>query len=175
MGEPPNKEYFSKLFERHSGFVYRTAFALTKSSTQADDITQETFIRVIQKFHTYDSSKPIEPWLYKITVNITRNMLRKLKLLRLIGMEAPLQESEFVEETVLYNESKAELWKEILQLPRKSREVVILHFYTGLTLVEIAEVLSIPLGTCKSRLHYALKILRKNKSAFKKIIQMEET
>ena len=160
----PNKEYIAELFHQHSASVYRTAFFLTKSRILADDITQETFIQIIRKFHLYDSSKPIEPWIYKITVNITRNMIRKQKLLGFVGKKSITPPEELVEPAVLRKESNSELWKEITQLPQKSKEVVILHFYAELTLSEVAKVLGIPLGTCKSRLHYALTRLRETKS-----------
>lgn len=173
MTEDSNKEYFAEIFNKHSSTVYRTAYFITKSSILADDITQETFIQIIRKFHMYDSSKPLEPWIYKITVNITRNMIRKQKLLSLVGMPTNIVQEDLVEPTILRNESNAELWKEIIKLPRKSKEVVILHFYSEFTLSEVAGILSIPLGTCKSRLNYALNKLRENKSTIDELIQNE--
>ncbi|MDC3412868.1 RNA polymerase sigma factor [Aquibacillus sp. 3ASR75-11] len=160
MTEHPHKEDMAKLFRKHSDMVYRTAYMLTKSRVLADDITQETFIQIIKKFHLYDSAKPIEPWMYKITINITRNMIRKHKLLNLVGVTTDISQGEVVEQEVLRGEWKSELWNEINQLSRKSKEVVYLHFYAELTLSEVAEVLKIPLGTCKSRLHYALTKIR---------------
>jgi RNA polymerase sigma factor (sigma-70 family) len=160
--ENNHKEFIEKLFNEHSSMVYRTAYFLTKSRTIADDITQETFIRIIKKIHLYNSEKPIEPWIYKITINITRNMIRKQKLLNLIRMSSNIPEEEVIETTVLQNERNDDLWKEINQLSHKSKEVIILHFYSELTLVEVANSLHIPIGTCKSRLNYALTKLRKS-------------
>lgn len=151
-----------ELFTKHSTMVYRTAYFLTKSKAMADDITQETFIRMINKIHLYDPKKPIEPWIYRITINITRNMLRKQKLMNLIRIPSENAKGNLVETSVVQTERHEELWEEINQLSRKSKEVIILHFYLELTLTEVAESLDIPLGTCKSRLNYALKKLRKN-------------
>jgi RNA polymerase sigma factor (sigma-70 family) len=127
----------------------------------ADDITQETFIRLMKKFHLYDQSKPIEPWIYRMTVNVTRNMLRKQKILSFVTFGSE-KTNEEVENTILKNEQQDELWGEINALPQKSKEVIVLHFYAELTLEEVAVSLNIPVGTCKSRLHYALTKLRKN-------------
>ena len=162
MIENTHKEFMEELFKKHSSMVFRTAYFLTKSSAMADDITQETFIRMIKKIHLYDSGKPIEPWIYKITINITRNMLRKQKLLNLIRIPSDIPEGRVIETTILQNERKDDLWKEINRLPQKSKEVIILHFYSELTLVEVANSLDIPIGTCKSRLNYALTKLRKS-------------
>lgn len=161
MTENTHKEFMEEIFNKHSSMVYRTAYFLTKSREMADDITQETFIRMIKKIHLYDSEKPIEPWIYKITINITRNMIRKQKLINLIR-PSDIPRGKAVETTILENERKDDLWKEINQLSYKSKELIILHFYSELTLAEVANSLNIPIGTCKSRLNYALTKLRES-------------
>lgn len=162
MPDHTHKKFMEELFMKHSSMIYRTAFFLTKSKVMADDITQETFIRMINKIHLYDPMKPIEPWIYRITINITRNMLRKQKMMNLFRAPSDIPQTNVVEISVVQTERQGELWEEINQLSRKSKEVIILHFYSELTLVEVAESLGIPLGTCKSRLNYALTKLRKN-------------
>jgi RNA polymerase sigma factor (sigma-70 family) len=151
------------MFKEYSPFVFRTAYFLTRSDSLADDITQETFIKIIKGLHTYDSSKPIEPWIYKITINTTRNILRKQKWLRFVGVipEAVQETKEnIIEKTILQSEDEKELMKEINKLSQKLKEVIILHFYLGLKLKEVADILNIPVGTCKSRLNAALNKLR---------------
>ncbi|WP_232697527.1 RNA polymerase sigma factor [Brevibacillus daliensis] len=172
MNENTVNRSIEGIFNKHSSLVYRTAYFLTKSKSMADDITQETFIRMIKKFHLYDPTKPIEPWIYRITINITRNMIRKQKLLNLVGFTSNFSEEE-VETKILKNERKDELWSVINLLPHKSKEVIILHFYSELTLEEVANSLEIPLGTCKSRLNYALTKLRKSISE-KDFFQIEQ-
>lgn len=157
-----SKQRMAEIFTKHSDFVYRTAYFLTKSKVMAEDITQETFIRMIKKYHLYDPSKPIKPWIYQIALNITRNMMRKQKLLSFVGITTEMSQQEMVERQVMKNEQEEELWKEINRLTKKSKELIVLHFYSGLTLVEVSQALNIPVGTCKSRLNYALTKLRKN-------------
>lgn len=156
------QEEAEAIFREHSAHIYRVALFLSKSRTLADDITQDTFLQVFRKYNSYDPSKPIRPWIYKIAVNITRNTLRKQKLFHFMK-EAPDNEGcLLVEEQVLKNESAEELWKEINHLPLKSREIIIMHYYSGLKLNEISTALDIPLGTCKSRLNTARSTLEKN-------------
>lgn len=161
MAKKITKEQAENLFNEYSNFVYRIALFLTKSKTLADDITQETFLQVFRKYHTYDPSKHIQPWIYKIILNITRNTIRKQKWLGFFGEVPERTDLETVEGNVLKNEEGEKLWKEINKLSLKSREIIVLHFYSGLKLNEISDVLGIPLGTCKSRLNTALTSLRK--------------
>lgn len=107
-------------------------------------------------------NKPIEPWIYKITINTSRNMSRKSRWLSFIGQYQDHESDELLEDTFFKDQEKAELWEKINKLSQKSREVIILHFYLGMKLNEVATVLDIPLGTCKSRLNTGLSTLRKN-------------
>lgn len=86
--------------------------------------------------------------------------MRKQKWLSFVGVVPDRVEDEVVEKYVLQNEQEKELLQEINLLSQKLKEVIILHFYSGLKLYEVADVLDIPLGTCKSRLNAALKKLR---------------
>ena len=161
MSNEISKEKAEMIFKEHSDYIYRVALFLTKSKELADDITQETFIQVFRKYYTFNSSKPIQPWIYKVTLNITRNMLRKQKWLKFIGKLPEKSSLNLVETTVLKTEEENELWREISNLNFKSREMVILHFYSGMKLKEISVTLGIPIGTCKSRLNTALSTLRR--------------
>jgi RNA polymerase sigma-70 factor (ECF subfamily) len=156
-----SKEKAEMIFKEHSNYIYRIALFLSKSKELADDITQETFIQVFRKYYTVDSTKPIQPWIYKVTLNVTRNMLRKQKWLKFIGKSPESISLNLVETTVLKTEEENELWREISNLHLKSREIIVLHFYSGMKLKEISITLEIPLGTCKSRLNTALNTLRK--------------
>ena len=156
------KEQATSIFKEYSSYVFQTALLLTNSRTLADDITQETFIQVFKKFYTFDSTKSVKPWIYKVTLNISRNIIRKQKWLKFTGNIPDTIDKYNVEEDILKNEEDMELWQEIIKLPLKSKELIVLHFYAGLKLKEIADILNIPIGTCKSRLNTALKTLRKN-------------
>jgi RNA polymerase sigma factor (sigma-70 family) len=156
------KEQAEAIYNDYSAYVFQTALFLTKSRTLADDITQETFIQIFRKYYTFDLTKPLKPWIYKITLNITRNMQRRHKWLHFLGDMPEKVDLHNVEDEVLKSEEEKEILNEINKLPQKSKEIIVLHYYAELKLNEIVEVLNIPLGTCKSRLNTALTILRRN-------------
>lgn len=159
-----SKEEAEKLFETYKDYVYRGALFLTKSKEIADDITQETFIKVFNYYHTYDESKPIKPWLYKIMLNVTHTLMKEQR--QELNLEAIFHTSEEdnVEYCILQEEMNEELWQSINRLGVKIREVLYMHYYLEMKLEEIAKLLDIPLGTCKSRLNTGLNKLRRNKS-----------
>lgn len=143
------QEQAESIFSEYSSAIYRTALFMCKSKSLADDITQETFIKVFEKFNTYDQSRPLAPWIYKIALNITRNTLRKQRWLSFL-FEIPDKESSYsIESKVLKNELDREIWNEINRLTLNSREIIVLHYYLGFKLNEISSILEIPQGTCK--------------------------
>lgn len=157
-----SKELAKQIFIEYSPYVYQTALLLTKSESLADDVTQETFIQVFKKYHTFDTNRPMKPWIYKITVNTIRNMIRKQRWLKFIGFSPEISdEKNSIEHFILQDERNNGLWSEINQMPAKSKEIIVLHYYAELKISEIAEILNIPIGTCKSRLNTALSQLRR--------------
>jgi RNA polymerase sigma-70 factor (ECF subfamily) len=154
------KEEAELVFSEHSAFVYRQVLLITRSKVLAEDITQETFIRVFGNYHKYDTTRPIRPWIYRIASNVAYNALRREKWRSYIGAIPEGEGFNPVENAILESEEEKELFREIDRLSFKGRQVVILHFFSGLKMHEIAEMLGIPIGTCKSRLNAALASLR---------------
>lgn len=160
------------LVEKYKRMVHRLAMQITKNHEDADDVMQETFIKVYQSIHTFRQEAAFETWVYRIAVNEALNYVKKRERRR----ESPLdttEESEFRvdvrQKATVANDpqvqaEKAELrhWvtKAVNSLPLKHRIVVILHELEGLTHAEIASILNCSEGTVRSRLHYARKQLR---------------
>ncbi|KWX70000.1 RNA polymerase sigma factor [Paenibacillus jilunlii] len=157
---PIAKERAREMFKEHSSYIYGVALMLTRQRVLADDITQETFLRAFAKFDHYDDSKPLRPWLYRITVNTARNMLRKKSWKQLFTGLPVMDAEDSAEYMAMQGEDSQMLWHAVSRLSLKQREVITLHYYAGLPLPETASALGIPLGTCKSRLHAALEKLR---------------
>lgn len=158
-----NKKQAEELFYEHASYVRQAAFMLAKSESLADDITQETFIRIFDKYHLYNPAKPIKPWIYKLMLNTARNMLRRQKWLSFLGMVPDVTDPDSIESIVMEDASKRELLEVIGRLPQKHREVIVMHYIQELKISEMAEILNVPEGTCKSRLHKALTLLRNEK------------
>lgn len=157
-----SKEEAGKIYEMHSDYVYKVALFLTKSRVMADDITQEVFIQVWLKYHTYDESRPFKPWLYQIVLNKVRNTLKRQRYHLDLDSVFGKPDRQNIEASLMKTEEEKILWRQVNGLSSKTREVIIMHYYMEMKLEEVAEVLSIPIGTCKSRLGAGLAKLRKN-------------
>ncbi len=156
-----------EIYEYYHNQVYRTALAITHDSVAAEDILQETFLRLYAYADRIDSSLPLGPWLYRITVNLSyswhtwckRQRVMVDKVIRM--MVAPRQRTEAAVEQ---NELLAKLQDAIDKLTMDQRIVVVLYYLNEMTINEIAEILECPVGTIKSRLYYARAALREQLS-----------
>ncbi len=159
-----SKTEAENIFKEYETYVYRTALFISKSRSLADDITQDTFIKVFASYERYDQTRPLKPWIYQITMNVAKNHLKKQKLLRMFPFFIQETKHDYVnsiETKFIQSKELQYLWKYVCELSDKSREMIILHFYLELTLKEVSEIIHIPVGTCKSRLNTALNQLRK--------------
>lgn len=151
------------LVERHHspllGFLYR----LTGGDRPlAEDLVQETFLRVIRNIHQYRSSRPFKPWLYAIAVNLARDHFKSADSRRTgsitDSLDLPVEAD--VDESLLAADDARRVAAALLALPVHQREAVTLRYYQNFSLDEIAGALNIPTGTVKSRLSIGLNRLR---------------
>lgn len=155
------------LILRFQNYVYRLCFLVMRNEQDAEDMTQETFIRAFRALPRFEvrEGKNFEGWLYRIAVNACRSRMRRRWYQVLPWPEpAPPLASEPEEQpdrVFMQGEARQEMLAAIDSLGEKHRLVVVLRYYAGLSNEEIAEVLSIPSGTVRSRLHMARKRLKK--------------
>lgn len=162
---------FEKLVTLYERKVYATAFRYTANEHDAMDISQEVFIRVFRFIHTFNLESSFSTWIYRITVNVCKDYIRK----RASRAELPLEltDEESGEYTVEISDStydpvelyeQAELRQEIRRaiddLPDNYKEIVLLRDIGGLSYDEISQTLDIEVGTVKSRLSRAREKLR---------------
>jgi RNA polymerase sigma-70 factor (ECF subfamily) len=158
-------EALGLLYDRHRLPVFRTALAITHDQDAAEDILQECFLRLHTYVHRVDTSLPLSPWLYRITVNLSYTWVTRRNKWR-----APLE--DFVDQLIgpaKYNpEPEAErrdemrlMQRAIDSLPFSQRVVVVLYYLNDLSLQEISDILGVPVGTVKSRLHYGRENMRR--------------
>ncbi|PFA69124.1 RNA polymerase subunit sigma-70 [Bacillus sp. AFS015802] len=156
-----------EIFKTYREYVYRAALLLTKSRSLADDVTQETFIRLLSHYDKYDDTKPIKPWIYTITMNVAKTVMNKQRIIKCFSFFSDdnlHDQVDSVEQSFLKSDGNRELWKIVHSLSWKSKEIIVLHFYSEFTLKECSQILRIPIGTAKSRLNTALKQLRRLES-----------
>ena len=153
------------LYERHKGLVYRTALAITQDPLAAEDILQDGFLRLHKYAHRVDTSLPLEPWLYRVTVNLAYSWASRVKrwlhTLQYMVDRWTVSVQWNPETTAEEQERRQILQQAIDALPPRHRVVIILYYLEELSLKEIAYVTGVPEGTVKSRLHYARQKLRK--------------
>ena len=155
------------LVEKYKRLVYRVAIQITKNHEDANDVMQDTFLKVYESIHSFRKDAAFETWLYRIVVNHATNLVKRRERRR----ESPLSGTSEMEihpdlrrTAELTNNPHLNLEKKerqrwvtqaINSLPLKQRTVVILHEFEGLTHPEIASILNCSEGTVRSRLHYA--------------------
>ncbi len=160
-----NLDALGVLYDRHRGLVYRTALAITGDVEAAADLLQEVFLRLHRFASHIDSCRPLEPWLYRMTTNLSYTWVKRHnRLLRPLEDVADWLTGSRKDTPAVRSEMN-ESWRQIQQamssLPLSHRGVVVLYYIDDLPIQEIAEILEIPVGTVKSRLHYSRQALRK--------------
>jgi RNA polymerase sigma-70 factor, ECF subfamily len=161
-GKAVDQAAFGRLFEDHKNLVYKTAYLMLGSETEAEEALQEVFMRVYQSLSSYDAQKgAFTTWLHRITINYCLGHRRKRRLLFQPLEEETREMAGGPEEANPAVLAEKKVMREMIeQLDGKHRAVLVLRFYSGLPYAEIASVLEIPLGTVKSRIVQALKTLR---------------
>ena len=158
-------EALGDLFDRHRRMVYRTALAITNDEDSAADLLQDVFLRLYRFANRVDSSRPLEPWLYRVTTNLAYTyMKRRKRWWRALKDMADILARESKPSSEKLAEKEEELlWvrKGIASLPITHRVVIVLYYVNNQSIQEISEILEIPIGTVKSRLYYGRQTLKK--------------
>jgi RNA polymerase sigma-70 factor (ECF subfamily) len=148
-----SREAAGELFSRHWRGAWRAAYAVTGRRAMADDVAQDAFERAFAALSRFDERRPFAPWLHRIVVNRSLDLLRSER--RLVG-EAELGRLEWHD----LDSSDHELLSSVAGLSLQRRIVVVLRYGLGYSPSAIAELLDVPTGTVNSRLARALEDLR---------------
>lgn len=155
-GLPPD---ISGLYRDHAPFIGRVIKRLTGDGPHVDDLLQETFIVAFKKLHTYDRKAAPGTWLYGIASRLCARHRRSLRRFRLFSSRYALEPAPAPAagpESELERAREVELVHEVIgRLRFKQREVFMLFELEGLSCVEIAALLDVPVGTVWTRLHHA--------------------
>jgi RNA polymerase sigma-70 factor (ECF subfamily) len=157
------------LVERYQVQAVRTAYLITHNRALAEDVAQAAFLRVYQRIHQYDVSRPFAPWFLRSVANAALQAAQKHE--RQVSLNDPVgAEIEFADvlpdltpgpDAVIEEiEVRQAVWAALQQLTPKQRAAVVLRYYLDLSEQEIAAELDSPPGTIKWRLHTARQRLR---------------
>ena len=162
---------YRELVERFQRPVYSVAFRMVRSAEDAEDITQETFVRVFRSLARYDPTRSFEAWLFTITTRLSIDLMRRRRV-RPVSLtredpETGDDRTLDIEDTGLkpdevtaHAEEERQTRDLIDSLPPHYRIVVMLRHQQDLSYEEIAETLRLPLGTVKARIHRARALLK---------------
>jgi len=153
------------LYDRHRQMVYRTALAITGDCEAAADLLQDVFLRLYRFIDRFDVGLPLEPWLYRMTSNLAYTWVKRQKRwlrplddftdwllgVRRVTPQRPVENMDVADQ----------LQQALMHLPINQRLVVVFYYVNDLSVQEISEILEVPEGTVKSRLHYGRQALRK--------------
>jgi RNA polymerase sigma-70 factor, ECF subfamily len=159
-----NPEGFNRLVEHYSAPIYSHLYRMTLSREEAEDLTQETFIRAYRNIGSYDPARPFRNWLYTIATNVGRNALRsrgrRIPSARLDqGTEVSVAD-ERGSGVIEGRDRKGWLLSAVDRLPDPMPTLIQLHYQEGLSIRESAEILGMSENAAKVALHRARKKLR---------------
>ena len=169
-----NASAFDALVHRYEGELFGSLNRYLRNRELAEDTFQTTFMTVYQKAETFEEGKRFKPWLYAIATNQAIDASRKRKRRQTISLENEWDSGESSakagslrdvlesnnekpDSSAMMDEKKVQVRKAIDTLPENLRQVLLLAYFHEFKYQEISEVLEIPLGTVKSRLHAALE------------------
>ncbi|KEK22188.1 RNA polymerase sigma factor [Bacillus gaemokensis] len=152
-----NHDEIDYVIRTHWQDVWNYSFIITKDTHLSDDITQDVFIKVFNKWDSFRNESSVKTWLLKITRNTALNYLKSsyFKRISLVSFFKNDKDYPSAEKQFFQKENMDEVWDIVLNLPKKHREVLILDAKYELSYDEIAETLGVSIGTVKSRLHRA--------------------
>lgn len=171
---------FDRLVVRYHKQAYNIAYRMTGNHADAEDLTQEAFVRAFRFFGNYRRDWPFDNWLYKIMSNLFVDSLRRKPKARAQSLDQPLDlgghsEDVFLEipdvqsnpeRMVMSHELDENIQRALSGLPQDFRMTVILADIEGMSYEEISEAMACSLGTVRSRLHRGRKLLRSKIALF---------
>jgi len=158
-------EALGELYDRHRHMVYRTALMITGDIQAADDLLQDVFLRLHRFAASFDVQRPLEPWLYRMTTNLAYDWVKSRN--SLLGSLEDLADwlrgsgKNSPHESLEERDEWAQVQMAVSSLPLNQRVVVVLYYLNDLSVQDIADILEVPVGTVKSRLHYGRQALKK--------------
>ena len=145
---------------RYGRRLFGLCMTLCRNRIEAEDLYQETWLKALSHIHQFHEAEDFEPWLTKICVNTYRNILRRLKISPFADFSSDEEKCVLIESVPARETDHTVLYDAVDRLPEKLRVTVILFYFRDMDLAQTAKALRIPVGTVKSRLNHARKLLK---------------
>nr|WP_026264194.1 RNA polymerase sigma factor SigW [Paenibacillus terrigena] len=163
---------FAEIVELYKDKIFHLAYRMLSNRHEAEDVVQDTFLRVYKNLDRYDENQKFSTWIYRIGTNLCIDRLRKRK--PTYSLDAEMNDQEGVdgysilpsddrtpESELLLSETQQLIRQAIESLPAKYKTVMVLRYLQELSLQEISDVLDMPVTTIKTRVHRGREYLRK--------------
>lgn len=166
---------FGELVRRYQASVFNVCFRLMGERREAEDMTQEAFLRAFQRFDRFDINRPFGPWMRRVAANLCIN---RMKVSRMINVEldderetlpAHQARPNMPEDLQIRAERFDLVRSAVLSLPAHYRAVIELRHFQEMNYAEIAEFLKIPLSSVKSHLYRARRLLAEELEAYVRV------
>lgn len=160
-------EEIKRLMDSYGNDVLRIAYIYLKDKHLAEDVFQEVFIKVYKNLDKFRNDSSEKTWIMSITMNTCKDVLRiswfkKVITFNNLDDDLSLKTYANMDDKIINKVQYEELLKEIMNLPIKYKEPLILYYYEDLSTVEISSILKVPEGTVRNRLFRAREMLRSN-------------
>lgn len=166
-----DRSAFQQIVRRYHRDLYQFVYRFTSSDAIAEDVVQDTFLQLHLSGSTFDPKRRLKPWLFTIAANKARDQIRSRKRRRELPLDAKMSDNDAAQSFASILADDAALPEESLQdderrllvrqvvdeMPDNLTEVLVLAYFHKFPYKQIAEVLDVPLGTVKSRLHAAVQ------------------
>lgn len=149
---------FERIYSEYADDVLRMAYFYLADRHKAEDVCQDVFVKLFTRAEEIEPGRE-KAWLLRVTVNLCRDTWRGAWLKRVVLGSPALEVVPAQEDEVEAREEKAAVMRAVHRLPAAFRETILLHYYQGLGISEIAETLGLPEGTVSSRLSRARRKL----------------
>lgn len=139
------EKWFREAVERHRDMVFRLAYTYLRDPADADDVTQDVFVKLLRSGKRFEGDEHLRYWLVRVTINECKSLFRK-PWRRVEDIEA------YAETLQAPSEQRRDLLVRVMRLPEKYRVPMVLHYYIGHSTDEVARAIKVPAATVRTRL-----------------------
>lgn len=142
-----------ELINRYSRTIFRLAFSKTRNRSDAEDITQDVFLKYMKSKPKFNDEEHRKAWLMKVTINTSKTLLMSAWFRKTTMMEE-------ADDIVTELNEKSEVYYAVLKLPTKYRQIVHLFYYEDMSIESISQITGMKTSTIKSQLHRARLMMK---------------
>lgn len=154
------EEAFEYVIDTYGNKLFKTCYLILNNKEEAEDVVQETFLKVFKEIKSFKEKSSLYTWIYRIAINLSKDSLKKKS--DFIEYEDFIESSVVLEEEVFEKIDNSILKEKVFSLNHIYKEIIVLFYFEELSIKEICEILQEKEGTIKSRLNRARNILKES-------------